>query len=222
MRLVDKRRKKGETMFDFIEDLDAFFCECYEGYDKICVLKGYKMPLMQRSELQNGRMRAYTLPANTMRLALQENAKDLLRQLKEKTNDKTISFSFNTVGLFKRLRKRQQYKIAHQTFVSILKLYQMDKDSIDGLEIDGEIWNNIRKGKYLPSKNLIFSLALLGHLTAEDTQKMLNVYDYDFEYAIEKDVVIAYLLTRKVFNAEMIKAALDEYKIEYLFLKNIK
>ena len=208
-------------MYEFITDLDAFFCEYYAGYDKICVLKGYKMPLMQRSEMQNGKMHAYTLPANTMRLSLQENAADLLRQLKEKSRDKTISFSFTTVSFFKRLRKREQYKIAYQTFISLLKLYQLDKENVDGLQIDPQIWSNIRKGKFLPSKNLIFTLALLGHLTAEDTQKMLNVYNYDFEYEIEKDVVISYLLTKKVFNAEMIKAALEEYKIDYLFLKNL-
>ena len=206
-------------MYDFIADLDAFFCECYAGYDKICVLKGYKMPLMQRSEMKDGKMRAYTLPADTMRLALQENAQDLLKQLKEKSNDKTISFTFNTVGFFKRLRRREQYKISHQTFVSLLKLYQLDKERLDGVDIDNEIWNNIRRGKFLPSKNLIFTLALVGHLTADDTQKMLNAFDYDFDYAVEKDVVIAYLLTRKVFNADMIQAALDEYKIAYLFLK---
>ena len=146
---------------------------------------------------------------------------DLLMQLKAKMVDKTISFSFNTVGFFKRLRKRAQYKIAQQTFRALLKLYQMDKPAIDGLDIDNTLWDNIRKGKISPSKNLIFSLALLGHFTAEDTQKMLIAFEYDFDYSIEKDVVIAYLLTRKVFNAEMISAALNEYKISYLFLKNI-
>lgn len=208
-------------MYEFINDLDAFFCEYYAGYDKICVLKGYKMPLMQRSERQNGKMRAYTLPANTMRLSLQENAADLLRQLKEKLKDKTISFSFTTVGFFKRLRKREQYKIAYQTFIALLKMYKMDKENVEGLNVDKEVWANIRKGKFLPSKNLIFTLALVGHFTADDTQKMLNMYNYDFEYDIEKDVVIAYLLTKKVFNADMVKAALDEYKIGYLFLENI-
>ena len=97
----------------------------------------------------------------------------------------------------------------------------MDKESVEGLLVDKEIWNNIRKGKFLPSKNLIFSLVLLGHFTADDAQKMLNIFGYDFEYDIEKDVVLAYLLTKKVFNADMVKAALDEYKIGYLFLENL-
>ena len=27
--------------FDFIEDLDEYFCEKYANYDHICILKGY-------------------------------------------------------------------------------------------------------------------------------------------------------------------------------------
>ena len=43
---------------------------------------------------------------------------------------------------------------------------------------------------------------------------------YKFDYRTVKDVVIAYLLTQKVFNVDMIDAALKEYKVENLFLKN--
>ena len=58
-------------MYDFIADLDEYFCEKYANYDKLCVLDGYRMPKMQTSEVRaDGRTYAYTLPANTMRLAL--------------------------------------------------------------------------------------------------------------------------------------------------------
>ena len=70
-------------MFDFIADLDGYFCEKYANYDKICVLPDYKMPKMQTSEVrEDGRTYAYTLPANTMRLALQEKKAELLQTLK--------------------------------------------------------------------------------------------------------------------------------------------
>jgi hypothetical protein len=177
------------------------------------------MPLMQRSEMQNGRMRAYTLPANTMRLSQQENKEALLQQLKQNMSDKTMSFTFNTVGFFKKWKKSSLYKSAHQTFIAFLKLYKMDKEHLDEVDIDDSVWMQIRKGKFLPSKNLIFTLALVAHFSIEDTQKLLEVYGYDFDYAYEKDVVIAYLLTRKVFNADMVQAALAEYKIKHLFLK---
>ena len=59
--------------FPFLSDLDNFFCEEYANYDKLCVLDGYKMPVMQRTiTKEDGRAYSYTLPASTMRLADQE------------------------------------------------------------------------------------------------------------------------------------------------------
>ena len=72
-------------MFDFITDLDEFFCEKYAGYDKLTVLPGYKMPVMQASKTDEfGRTYAYTLPAETMRLSAQENKAELLEEFKKK------------------------------------------------------------------------------------------------------------------------------------------
>lgn len=34
--------------FDFIEDLDEYFCEKYANYDHICILKGTKCPKCRR------------------------------------------------------------------------------------------------------------------------------------------------------------------------------
>ena len=60
-------------MYDFIKDLDDYFCEKYANYDKLCVISGYSMPKMHASEVRaDGRTYAYTLPPETMRLALQE------------------------------------------------------------------------------------------------------------------------------------------------------
>jgi hypothetical protein len=56
-------------------------------------------------------------------------------------------------------------------------------------------------------------------LTKEDTQSLLAVCGYEFEYETVKDVVVAYLLEQKVFNPQMVACALAEYKVENLFLK---
>ena len=75
--------------FPFLSDLDNFFCEEYANYDKLCVLDGYKMPVMQRTiTKEDGRTYSYTLPASTMRLADQENKTKLLAMLKEKMQDR--------------------------------------------------------------------------------------------------------------------------------------
>ena len=91
--------------FDFIEDLDEYFCEKYANYDHICILKGYEMPKMQTTERrEDGTDYSYTLPASTMRLALQRNRKDLLAQLKEKMTDASFSFTFCPLSLFTRIK----------------------------------------------------------------------------------------------------------------------
>lgn len=208
-------------MFDFIEDLDAYFCEKYANYDKLCVLPGYRMPKMQTSEVrEDGRTYAYTLPANTMRLALQENKTELLKTLKEQMLDKTFSFSFIPYGFFKKISNLFSKYTFYKHFRLVLEKYKIsDVDALNALSITPEIWTGICKGKYSPTKNLIFSLALTAHFSFEDTKHLLAFINCEFDYAVVKDVVIAYLLHNKVYNREMIDAALQEYKVSNLFLK---
>ena len=88
-------------MFDFIADLDAFFCEKYANYDKLCVLEGYKRPVMQATRVnEDGTTYSYTLPMETMKLANQEKKEQLLKELKTKFVDNTFSFSFFPFSLF--------------------------------------------------------------------------------------------------------------------------
>lgn len=208
-------------MFDFIADLDGYFCEKYANYDKICVLPDYKMPKMQTSEVrEDGRTYAYTLPANTMRLALQEKKAELLQALKSRLTDKTFSFSFRTHGFFARMKNRRSKYGTVKWLKSLLAKYNETADSAFAcLSIDREIWDGIVSGKFLPTKNLVFSLVLTMGMTEEDMENFLAVCGYELDFTMEKDVVISYLVHAKIFNPEMVKAALDEYKITNLFIK---
>jgi hypothetical protein len=124
------------------------------------------------------------------------------------------------LGLFGRIRN----KLSSVGFVKISRLifekYKLSLlDAGQELDISAEIWKNISKGNYLPTKNTLFSLALSAHLTKDDAQNLLAVCGYELDYAIVKDVVVSYLLEQKVFNAQMIERALKEYKVDNLFLK---
>ena len=209
-------------MFDFIADLDAYFCETYTNYDKLCVLKGYRMPKMQDTKIDEfGRTYAYTLPANTMRLALQENKAELLKALKTQMRDKTFSFSFRPLGFFARLKNKFSRNGANKCLKETLKRYNVGLvEAGEQLQIEPKIWKEICKGNFSPTKNTVLSLALTSNLSMEDAENLLFVCGYEFDYTIVKDVVISYLLTQKVFNRAMIDAALEEYKVENLFLKN--
>ena len=208
-------------MFDFIADLDEYFCERYANYDKLCVLKGYRMPKMQDTKVgADGRTHAYTLPANTMRLALQENKAELLKTLKTRMVDKTFSFSFRTVGFFTRIRDAFSKYAAHKWLVATLAKNGVTvEEAGKALDIAPEIWRGIVKGKYLPTKNTLLSLALTAHIGEEDMKNLLLVNGYEWDFTLEKDVVICYLLQQKVFNREMIDRALKEYNIGNLFIK---
>ena len=208
-------------MYDFITDLDEYFCEKYANYDKLCILPGYKMPLMQASKIDEfGRTRTYTLPAETMRLALQEKKAELLAQLKEKMTDVTFSFSFQPMGLFASLGSKYSKHGFTKNLKKMLAKYGISEEAaLAGLDVSEEIWENICKGKFLPTKNLIFSLALTAQLSYDDTEELLAYESEEFNYTIVKDVVIAYLLQNKVYAPEMIKAALNEYKVCNLFIK---
>lgn len=209
-------------MFDFIADLDAYFCETYANYDKLCVLKGYRMPKMQDTKIDEfGRTYAYTLPANTMRLALQENKAELLKALKTQMRDKTFSFSFRPLGFFARLKNKFSRNGTNKCLKETLKRYNVGLvEAGEQLQIEPKIWKEICKGNFSLTKNTVLSLALTSNLSMEDTENLLFVCGYEFDYTIVKDVVISYLLTQKVFNRAMIDAALEEYKVENLFLKN--
>ena len=101
----------------------------------------------------------------------------------------------------------------------MVKYALTSEEILEKLTISEEIWTNILKNKFLPSKNLILSLALVGHFSYEDTVALLSFCDYEFDYAVVKDVVVSYLLKEKVFNEEMRERALAEYKVANLFIK---
>jgi hypothetical protein len=214
-------RGRANMAFEFIEDLDTYFCEKYANYDRICILQGYEMPKMQSSERRaDGTERTFTLPASTMRLALQKNREQILAELKETLTDNTFSFTFRPLGFFERVRNKHGKVSFPKTFTAVLSRHNTTAEEVKAtLRIEDKTWEKICKGNYLPTKNLIFSLALTMHLTSEDVDELFDVCGFAFDYTTVKDVVISYLLTKKVFNTDMIRAALKEYKVDNLFIK---
>lgn len=208
-------------MYDFISDLDGYFCETYANYDKLCILPGYVMPVMQRSEVrEDGRTYAYTLPAETMRLATQEKKDEILAELKKRMTDMTFSFSFRPYGFFAKIKNRFSKYAFCKNLKKMLEKYGISEaDAHEALDVSDEIWKGILKGNFEPTKNLLYSLALTAQLSYDDTCALMRLCGYSFNFADVKDVVISYLLQQKVYNRGMIEAALQEYKVTNLFIK---
>ena len=102
----------------------------------------------------------------------------------------------------------------------MMKKYDFtDNDALENLTVDEEIWRGIRKGKFMPSKNLIFSIALAAHMSYDDTETLLALAGFEWDFAVVKDVILCYLLQQKVYNPAMREQALSEYKVANLFLK---
>ena len=208
-------------MYDFIHDLDDYFCETYENYDKLVLLPGYKMPVMQATKVrEDGRTYAYTLPSSTLRLANQEKKTEILSELKERMVDLTFSFSFRTHNLFSRLKTKLAKYSFYKMFAKMRARYNVsDEEMLSQMDILPEIWKGICSGKYLPTKNFIFTFALIAQISMEDTKILLQLADCAFDFKHVKDVVISYLLGTKVYNSTMIERALAEYKVSNLFFK---
>ena len=207
--------------FDFIKDLDDYFCEAYANYDKICTLPGYVMPKMQQMKVDAfGDVVAYTLPANTMRLALQENKQALLKAFKERIIDVDFSFSFTPVPWHKRIKGIFSKKAFHKTLLATLKKGSVTTEEAEKrLTISHANWKKIVKGAYLPTKNLVFSLALVCNMEYADAKELLTSIGESFEYTKGRDTVVAYLLFKKITNPAMQKAAIEEYRIENLYIR---
>ena len=208
-------------MYDFIHDLDDYFCETYENYDKLVLLPGYKMPVMQATRVrEDGRTYAYTLPSSTLRLANQEKKTELLAALKERMVDLTFSFSFRTHSLFAQLKTKMAKFSFHKVLVKMCEKYHISsEDILKEMDVLPEVWKGLCSGKYLPTKNFIFTFALVANLSMEDTSILLKLADYEFDFKYVKDVVISYLLITKVYNPTMVQRALEEYKVINLFFK---
>ena len=202
-------------------DLDEYFCEKYANYDKLCTLPGYQMPKMQDSKIgADGLTYAYTLPAETMRLANQKEKEKLLAEFKQRAFDQTFSFSFHTQSIFRRIGNVFRKNSSGKVIRSILARHNLSAQEVGkSLTIDEEIWKGICKGTFEPTKNTVFSFALVGQLPAKEVDELFAACGYEWDFTLVKDTVLSYVLQNRVYNEEMIKNACEEYNIENLFIR---
>ncbi|MCI5975205.1 MAG: hypothetical protein SPH68_08210 [Candidatus Borkfalkiaceae bacterium] len=207
--------------YAFISDLNDYFCEKYANYDKICILKGYVMPKMQTTERRpDGTDYSYTLPPETMRLSLQKNKAELLSELKERITDYTFSFSFRPLSFFEKLRNNRSKYSFRKTFSAVCARYSLTaEEALSRTDIGDKTKKRLLGGAYYPTKNLLFTLALVCGFSMQDTEALLTVCGLSFDYALVKDVTVSYLIVNRVHNEEMARAALEEFKVDGLFFR---
>ena len=205
---------------DFLADLDEYFCEQFANYDLFCGLPQYRMPTMHQTKTDEyGRKVSFTLPKNTMRLAKQEHKAELLASVKEKLVCREFTFSFQTLKWYKRL----SHRFKKTGFVKVAQIVAQHasltfEQLFEGTQVPAEVVQGMKKGEFLPTKNLLFAAALAAHLSLDDTELLMTACEMEWDYTLQRDIVVKYLLQQRVFNADMVWAALDEYKVTHLYL----
>ena len=200
---------------EFLKDLDEYFCENYTNYDKLCLQPDYKMPVMNATKrLKDGRIYAYTLPSTTMRLSLQEKKAEVLASLKEGLFDAEFSFSFKPLSFWGWIKDSFQKYSFKKVFPILLARKGLTvEDAKKAVVLDEKVWRRILKGRYYPTKALIYRIGLCCALSEKDVNDLLCLCGYSYDFNSVRDVVISYLFHNGITNAELVNCAFAEYKI---------
>ncbi len=200
---------------DFLLDLDDYFCKKYANYTKICATEGYVAPNIVRADPAE-----HGLNDERYKLCYQADPFKLLNSFKENLYDAYFSFSFTPAPLMERIKDIRRKHTFKKILPAIFEKYALDINGYhEIIDISRDVWKNIVLGKYYPEKNTIYAIALTGGISRSDTADMLAVCGYEFDYSDVRDTVVSYLIDYKIYNGELIKAALNEYKIHALPLR---
>lgn len=203
----------GENL---IGDLNEYFAKKYENYDLIASVKSYQSVTMSMILKNRNRIEQGELASNEMRkIYYQPQAEDVLAEVKEKYVDNNFSFSVRVAPVKLRLKALFQPK----AIPAVVFRHVIDKNGFSSSEFYKEInyseetWKGVIRGKYLPEKNLIYKIALTVGASLDDVNEMLASIGVAFDFSDARDVVIRFLLDYRIYNAEMVKNAFQEFKI---------
>jgi len=157
--------------------------------------------------------------SNEMRkIYYQPQAETVLKEVKEKYVDNNFSFSVRVIPLRRRVSNFFQKSYAPKT--QIIRVIEKNGQNVQDLYreigVSEEIWKKVLKGKYLPEKSLIYKMAIALRASLDDVNDLLEVCEMSFDFSDARDVVMRFILDYRIYNPEMVKAILTEYKIESL------
>lgn len=192
---------------DFLKSLDDFFCDKYVNYGRLAAIAGYERPLGATD-------------GERFKLSKQPKREELLARFKEGLVDRDFSFTFEPLTLKQKLRDLKRTYTFKRNLPFLFRKYSLDEKTFyKEIDMSEEVWRNIVKGKFYPTKNAIFAMALAGGFSHKDTATVLSSCMLSFDYESVRDVVVDYLLSYRVFNRGLIDEALKEYGVSCLPLR---
>lgn len=200
--------------YDYLKALDEFFCSHYTDYSKLGAIEGYRMPELIALG-PNGVIERRS--SDCMKLCYQPDCDELLRRFKEKLVDTNFTFGFSLPSFSDRIGDRFRKHTFSKLLPAVLVRSKETAESAGAkLTLDGKIWKGIVKGTLYPQKSVLLALALVCRMNAEDVSDLFAVTGYNFSSENVRDVVAEYLLSQKIFNAQMRDRCLAEYRIDSL------
>lgn len=201
---------------DFLKDLDDFFGKTYTDFDLISAMPSYESVTISMILKNKNRIEEGQIASNEMRKIAWQPQKDaVLAELKERLVDNSFSFSFRPARPGGRIRAFFGSKNhGGALLAAFIRKYGEDPDAAaEHLGLREEVWKGLRRGKFVPEKQLLFRAMLLYGFSREDGAVLLRACDAYYDFACVRDVVVCYLVSYRILNPEMIGKAFDEYRL---------
>lgn len=198
--------------YGYLKELDDFFCARYSDYVRIAAIEGFRMPEMIVVDRDGNINRR---DSEKMRLSEQPERDKLLQKFKEELADVEFTFDFSFPSFLDRVKDPFRKHTFSKYFPKVLQKYRQTSERVGkGLTVEPMIWEKILRGTLYPEKNVIMAIALFLRMELFDINNLYAVCGFEWDPESVRDVVFEYLITQKIFNPEMIRACLNEYRIE--------
>lgn len=206
----------GMETSNYIRGLDEYFCAQFSDYVRISAIEGYVMPDVLYVARDGNIARR---DSACMRLNFQKDPEELLSRFKAGLADCDFTFSFRFPKLKERLHtlfhgKKGSFCVLLPA--ALARCNETVESAGRKLSVEPRFWQQIANGKLYPEKNTILALALVTRMQEGDALALLESCGFTLDHTSVRDIVVEYLIVRKIFNPEMRDACLREYKIENL------
>lgn len=202
----------------FLNDLDEYIALNYDDFTAISKLDGFIF------SAKLGLKRVYTKkdvtynfkPDSTFyKISNQPKRERLLAEIKSLPkpfnlfNFSTVPFKNFILCLFVKKHRYGQFLkqiIAKYGYTPNLLLQKLD--------IDKRQWRKMLLTRLYPTKRLLFKICLQLGVSEADFNLLLNNLRFKIDNSSIVDLVVSYLIYRRIFGADLINLAFSEYNIQ--------
>ncbi len=123
------------------------------------------------------------------------------------------SYNTNDVSQLKDyLDEKFTQKTFGDQFLSLINVKGLNEiDIYKAADIDRKLFSKIRHSEYHPSRKTAIALILAAHLSLTEASELLRLAGYALSKYEKADVVIAFCLTKQIYDIMLVNELLQEY-----------